>query len=91
MPSDDFLTPALDAAAQRLARSLAALERKVESLAASAAPADMFADDRNRLAAALDRERARSRELEAAAEAASAALGRATAELRALMAEREEA
>jgi hypothetical protein len=86
MPAEDTSASTLESAARRLERSLAALERRLEPLLRSAVPPDMFGDDRARLAEELDRERARSRELEAAAEEASAALGRATAELRDIMA-----
>jgi hypothetical protein len=75
---------ALDAAARRLERAVAMLEQRLgERLKAAGAEAGgLFDRDRARLAAELDEARARERALEEAGAEASAALGRAIAEIR---------
>ena len=78
----------MDAAVRRLERAVAELEQRVSQRAAPApAPAPPSDADRARLAAELEEARARERELEAAGEQASAALGRAIAEIRAALGE----
>jgi predicted nucleic acid-binding Zn-ribbon protein len=74
----------LETAVQRLDRAMGQLERRLESLAAEAqgANGELFDLDRAKLAAELDAARARERDLEAAGSQASAALGRAIAEIR---------
>jgi hypothetical protein len=71
----------------RLDRALAALEARIaQRLAQSDARRDdLFDHDRAQLAAELDAARARERALEAVAAEASAALGRAAAEVRAAL------
>jgi len=78
---------AVELAARRLERALALLERRVAKQIAEASDgADgAFEHDRARLAAALDEARAREKELEEAGAAASAALSRAIAEIRATL------
>jgi hypothetical protein len=75
---------ALELAARRLDRALAALEQRLTQDAASG---ELFDREQvhERLAAELDRARARERELEAAGAEASAALGRAIQEIRAAL------
>jgi len=82
----DAETP-LDAAVRRLDRALATLEARVaQRLAAMEGPGeDLFSQDRAQLAAELDAARARERQLEQVAAEASAALGRAAAEVRAAL------
>jgi len=82
----DAETP-LDAAMRRLDRALATLEARVaQRLAATdGASDDLFSQDRAQLAAELDAARARERQLEQVAAEASAALGRAAAEVRAAL------
>lgn len=79
---------ALELAAKRLDRSLAALEQRLQSPARRGGdPADLF--DRSQsddgLAAELEQARERERALEAAGAEASAALGRAISEIRAAL------
>jgi hypothetical protein len=80
---------ALELAAKRLDRALAALEQRLAKGGATHAggAGDLFAPDPSHaeLAAELDRARARERELEAAGAEASAALGRAIMEIRAAL------
>lgn len=79
----------MDAAVRRLERAVAELEQRLRQRAEEA-PATTNGDDdadRARLAAELDQARARERELEAAGAQASAALGRAIAEIRAALGE----
>ena len=73
--------PSLDEAARRLDHALARLEVRLSALAGQAESANggLFDEDRSLLAAELDASRARERELEAAGQAASQALGRAIA------------
>ena len=75
---------ALDLAARRLERAISQLEHRLANQASRAgAEADgLFNQDRAILAAELDKARARERELEEAGAEASAALGRAIAEIR---------
>ena len=78
---------ALDLAAKRLENALHVLEQRL-ALRVQQAGADaggLFDLDRANLAAELDASRARERELEEAGAQASAALGRAIAELRAAL------
>ena len=77
----------LDTATRRLDRALAALEARVSAkLAALDGPRDdLFDQDRAQLAADLDAARAREKALESLAAEASAALGRAAAEVRAAL------
>ena len=74
----------LETAIQRLDRAMGQLERRLETLSAEAkgANGELFDLDRAKLAAELDAARARERDLEAAGSQASAALGRAIAEIR---------
>ncbi|HEV2530271.1 DUF4164 family protein [Phenylobacterium sp.] len=75
---------ALDIAAKRLERAVFLLEQRLaERLKAAGAEAGgLFDTDRANLAAQLDDARARERQLEEAGAEASAALGRAIAEIR---------
>jgi hypothetical protein len=75
---------ALDQAVKRLDRAVALLEQRM-ARAAPAGEAGLFDQDRARLAAELDQARAREKELEAAGAEASAALGRAIAEIQAAL------
>jgi hypothetical protein len=78
---------ALDAAIQRLDRAVAQLERRMGALMIEAEGSNggLFDQDRAKLAADLDAARGRERELEAAGQQASAALGRAIAGIRAAL------
>ena len=80
---------ALELAARRLDRALAALEQRLAQggKADGGGAGDLFAGEEanGRLTAELDRARARERELEAAGAEASAALGRAIKEIRAAL------
>jgi hypothetical protein len=78
---DDPLTRALAA----LGAALNGLDQRVAAFTAAATEGDAFEQDRARLAAELDAARARERALEAVAAEASAALGRAAAEVRAAL------
>ena len=82
MRDADLLAPpsALDQAQRRLDRALRALEARV--LAAAPRTAE---GDRGRLEGELQESRARERQLEQVAAEASAALGRAAAEVRAAL------
>lgn len=79
-PSGDS---AVDLAVKRLERAVATLEQRLaERVARAGADAGgLFDQDRAHLAAELDKAKARERELEAAGAEASAALGRAMAEI----------
>ena len=79
----------LETALQRLDRAVGQLEVRVNSLAnaAEGANGELFDMDRAKLAAELDAARARERDLEAAGSQASAALGRAIADIRAALGE----
>ena len=81
----------LEAALQRLDRAVAQLEVRVNNLvnAAEGANGELFDMDRAKLAAELDAARARERDLEAAGSQASAALGRAIADIRAALGDGE--
>ncbi|HXU99696.1 MAG TPA: DUF4164 family protein [Caulobacteraceae bacterium] len=74
----------LDVAAQRLERALTMLDQRLAKRVAEAGAdaGGLFDQDRAKLAADLDASRARARQLEEAAAEASAALGKAIAELR---------
>jgi Domain of unknown function (DUF4164) len=78
---------AVEAAARRLEQALSVLEQRLaQKLAEASAGADgAFDQDRAQLAAALDDARARERDLEEAGQAASDALARASAEIRAML------
>ena len=84
---------AVELAARRLERAIALLEQRLAAkIAKAGAGADAaFDQDRAQLAAALNDARARERELEEAGEAASAALSRAIAEIRATLGQATEA
>jgi hypothetical protein len=73
---------ALDLAAKRLDRALALLEQRLSAQVAGAETGGLFDQDRAKLAAELDQARAREKELEVAGAEASAALGRAIAEIK---------
>ena len=81
----------LEAALQRLDRAVAQLEVRVNNLidTAEGANGELFDMDRAKLAAELDAARARERDLEAAGSQASAALGRAIADIRAALGDDE--
>jgi hypothetical protein len=76
---------ALELAAKRLERAVGLLEQKMAQRVAEADAGGLFDQDRARLAADLDAAKARERALEEAGEQASAALGRAIAEIRAAL------
>ena len=76
---------ALELAAKRLERAVGLLEQKMAQRVAEADTGGLFDQDRARLAADLDAAKARERALEEAGEQASAALGRAIAEIRAAL------
>lgn len=76
---------ALDLAMKRLDRAVAALEQRLSSKGADGG--GLFDEDRGRLAVELERARERERELAAAGAEASAALGRAIAEIKSALAE----
>lgn len=77
---------ALDLAAKRLDRALALLEQRL-AREGGAETGGLFDQDRAKLAAELDQARAREKELEVAGEEASAALGRAIAEIKSALAQ----
>jgi hypothetical protein len=83
---------AVELAARRLDRALALFEQRLaQKIAqASAGAGTAFDQDRAQLAAALDDAKARERELEEAGQAASAALSRAIAEIRATLGQANE-
>ena len=76
---------ALELAAKRLERAVAALEQRLQG--GGGGRADLFGQTPadGELSAALERARTRERELEAAGAEASAALGRAISEIRAAL------
>jgi type II secretory pathway component PulJ len=78
---------ALDVAVKRLERAVALLEQDLSRMTACAgAEAGHASDqDRARLASELDQARARERDLEEAGAQASAALGRAIAEIKSVL------
>lgn len=88
MAQDLPLEGPLDLAVRRLEQALTTLEAKLAARAAAEQDQDndLFSQDRSRLAAELDAARARERALEEVAAEASAALGRAAAEVRAALA-----
>ena len=77
----------LDAAILRLERAVSQLEHRVGALLTEneGANGGLFDQDRSKLAAELDAARGRERELEAAGELASQALGRAISDIRAAL------
>jgi len=83
---------ALEAAIQRLDQAVAQLDLRIGVLSTKAEGANggLFDADRAQLAADLDAARGRERDLEAAGLQASAALGRAIADIRAALGEDEE-
>ena len=82
---------ALEAAIQRLDRAVAQLEVRMTGLLtdAKAGSGELFDQDRAKLAQELDQARGRERDLQAAGSAASQALGRAIADIRAALGEDE--
>jgi len=84
MSDTDQADNALDAAARRLDRAIGALEARFAAgkLSGVRGDPDLFDRDRAELAAQLEAARAREKALEAVAAEASAALGRAAAEVR---------
>lgn len=86
LADDQGTDGALEAAARRLERAVGLLEGRVRSLNsdAQASSSGLFEEDRANLADELDSARARERALSEAGAEASAALGRAIDELRAL-------
>jgi len=78
---------ALDMAVKRLERAVALLEQTMSHKTAQAGAEAGHASDQDRakLAAELDQARARERDLEQAGAQASAALGRAIAEIRSVL------
>jgi hypothetical protein len=74
-------------AVERMDRALIALETRMRTLKAQSArgEGDPFDQDRSRLAEALDQAQDREKRLAEAAVEASAALGRAAAEVRAVL------
>lgn len=80
---------ALDLAAKRLDRALAVLEQRLSAQVShvGAEVGGLFDQDRANLAAELDQARAREKELEVAGAEASAALGRAIAEIKTALAQ----
>jgi hypothetical protein len=81
----------LEAAILRLDRAVTQLEVRMNALVneAQGANGELFDLDRAKLAAELDAARARERDLEAAGSQASAALGRAIADIRAALGDGE--
>ena len=77
----------LDTAIRRLDRALSTLEARLANRLAALEDRgdDLFDQDRAQLAADLDAARSRERQLEQVAAEASAALGRAAAEVRAAL------
>ena len=82
---------ALDQAVKRLDRAVGLLEQRMRQGAPSGGEGGLFDQDRARLAAELDQARAREKELEVAGAEASAALGRAIAEIQAALTPAEDA
>jgi hypothetical protein len=87
MTDQTHSTIGLDEAVRRLDHALARLEVRVTALASQAESANggLFDQDRSHLAEALDAARGRERDLEAAGAAASTALDRAIAQVRAAL------
>ena len=81
----------LEAAIMRLDRAVAQLEVRIGALMTEAegANGELFDQDRAKLAAELDASRARERDLQEAGSQASAALGRAIADIRAALGDGE--
>ncbi|MBS0296693.1 MAG: DUF4164 family protein [Proteobacteria bacterium] len=77
----------LSLAAQRLEKAVGALEARLRAMKAQGQSGEgsLFDQDRSRLADDLDAARAREKALESAAAEASAALGRAAEEVRAIL------
>ncbi|HEY9217703.1 MAG TPA: DUF4164 family protein [Phenylobacterium sp.] len=80
---------ALEMTIRRLDRAISLLEQRLADRVARAGAdaTGLFDQDRAKLAAELDQSRARERELEEAGAAASEALGRAIAEIKATLGE----
>lgn len=88
MSAESEVAGRLDAAIRRLDQAVTSLEARVQVRLAtleSRADGDLFDQDRALLAAELDAARSRERALEELAAEASAALGRAAAEVRAAL------
>ena len=87
MTGDLEATSALDTAVRRLDRAIGALEARLSARLVELERDDgeLFNQDRTKLAAELDAARAREKQLETLAAEASAALGRAAAEVRAAL------
>jgi hypothetical protein len=87
MSDTDQGESALDAAVSRLDRAVGALEARLASQFSARADTDpdLFERDRAELAAQLEAAKSREKALEAVAAEASAALGRAAAEVRAAL------
>ena len=81
----------LEAAIMRLDRAVAQLEVRIGALMTEAegSNGELFDQDRAKLAAELDASRARERDLQEAGSQASAALGRAIADIRAALGDGE--
>ncbi len=81
------ISPDLSQAANRLDKALAALETRIRTLKSKAASGvgDLFDRSASSDSAELEAALARKRELESAAKDASAALGRAAADMRAIL------
>lgn len=77
----------LDQAVKRLERAISQLEQRLSGHTGKAGPeaGGLFDQDNTKLAAQLDQSRQREKELEEAGAEASAALGRAIAEIRAAL------
>lgn len=86
LADDTGVDGALEAAARRLERAVELLTARVQNLRsdADASSGGLFEEDRSNMAEALDAAHARQRELSEAGAEASAALGRAIAEIRTL-------
>ncbi len=93
MMKDSGAESGLDTAARRLDRAISLLETRLEGKMSTAkAEVDgLFDLDRAKLAAELDAARGRERELQAAGAEAAQALDRAIAEIRTVLAQRQEA
>ena len=86
MSEADHAESALEAATRRLERAISGLEQRVAAkLSSPQSEPGLFDHDRAELASQLDASRAREKALESVAAEASAALGRAAAEVRAAL------
>ncbi|MEO8113353.1 MAG: DUF4164 family protein [Phenylobacterium sp.] len=82
MDRDTPTENSLELAAKRLERAVLLLEQRLGERLKTAGAGGLFDQDRAKLAAELDKARARERELEEAGAEAAAALGRAILEIR---------